>query len=150
MSAVVECLRELGVEELGARVEMGLEDGDDPFPVAVAGGEQGGAQFGGMVGVVVDDGDPVPLSLALEAADGTAERAQGRHNLGGRHPQFVEAREAGQRVQDIVQARDRQLYLGHLLSSSPDFEAAPQMPGLDGPSLIVVVVTQAVGDRPPL
>ena len=50
-----------------ARVAVRLKDGEDPAEVAGLGGAERRANFGRMVRVVVDDGDPV-AALDLKSA----------------------------------------------------------------------------------
>jgi hypothetical protein len=55
---------------------MGLPDGPNaPVQVAGAGGGEGGADFGGMVRVVIDDRDPAWFPEELKAAAGAVKGA---------------------------------------------------------------------------
>src|SRR6185369_5661132 len=73
----VQRLAELAREVAGPRVQMRLEQRDEPpLRVDLTRGGEGGADLRRMVGVVVHDEDPVALALALEAADDPRERAE--------------------------------------------------------------------------
>ena len=69
---------ELGGEDLGAGIEVRLEDGDQAGGVEFAQGRKRGADLGRVMGVVVVDTDPAPLALHLEPAPDPAEVGQRR------------------------------------------------------------------------
>ena len=78
-----EAVRVVLEERACARVGVRRVDGDDAPPrVPQPRGRDGGLHLGRMVGVVVDDGDPVDLAADLEAARRPPERgARARRSL---------------------------------------------------------------------
>src|SRR5581483_3502420 len=63
-------------ERLGAGVAMRLEDNVDAAVTALARGGKSGANFSGVMGVVVNDSDAAHLSLNVEAAVHAAKALQ--------------------------------------------------------------------------
>src|ERR671923_241597 len=53
---------------LRARVAMRLEEDEEAVELATAGGIEGRTDFGGMMAVIVDDGDVVHHAFDVEAA----------------------------------------------------------------------------------
>lgn len=72
---VAESGGEVVKEVAGARVAVWLEEDVDAPVAKFAGGGKGGADFGGVVAVVVDDGDAAGGAFVLEAAVDAAEAA---------------------------------------------------------------------------
>ena len=85
---------------------MGLEDDVDALVAALAGGGEGGANFGGVVAVVVDDGDAAGLAAKLEAAIDTAEVAEALGNLVGGDFELAGDGDGGSGVEHVVAAGD--------------------------------------------
>ena len=75
----------------------------DAFEAAGAGGGEGGANFRGMVAVVVDDGDAVDDAFCLEAAIDPAEVAQAFDDVVLGDFELHRDGDRGSRVQNIVQ-----------------------------------------------
>jgi len=79
----------LGHEVGGAGVTVGLEEDVDALVTALAGGGEGGANLGGVVAVIVNDGDAGGFALALEAAVHAAEVSQAFGDLFGGDGELV-------------------------------------------------------------
>ena len=105
---------------------MGLEHGDDPSPIAFAGGTQRCPEFRGMVRIVVDHCDPQAFTLPLKTTHRPSERPQGPGDRLGRHAQLGEGREAGERVQDVVPSGHFQCDCASCL---PPFQTSKLLPG---------------------
>ena len=78
---IAECATELVHEIESAGIPVGLEDDVDSAVAALAGGGEGGANLGGMVAVVVDDGDAARRAAKLKAPVDAAKVAEALGNL---------------------------------------------------------------------
>ncbi len=73
---LIEGPAELVPEVLGAREPMRLEEHEQAIELAASRGFERGANFGGMVAVIVNDGDVVNDALDVEAAANAGEFRQ--------------------------------------------------------------------------
>ena len=101
---VAECGAELFEQIAGAGVAVRLEDDMDAFVSALARGSERGANFRGMVAVVVDDGDAAGLTTLLEATVDAAETAEAFGDFFGRDFELVRDGYGGGGVEHVVAA----------------------------------------------
>ncbi len=66
-------IHEVVEQHLGAAVCKRLVDGDEPLVTQFLGRGQGGAQLGGVMGIIVHDQSTVAFAVDLKAAAGTLE-----------------------------------------------------------------------------
>lgn len=86
----------------GAGVAVGLEEYVDSPVAALAGGGEGGADFGGVMAVVVDDGDAADGAAMLEAAVDATETAEAFRYETGRNAEFDADGNGGGGVEQVV------------------------------------------------
>jgi hypothetical protein len=104
--------------------EVRLEEDDEPpLRVRLPGGAERGGDLRGVVGVVVDDEDPAPLPLPLEAAHDAREGREGRDARLERHLELARDRDRREGVLYVVQARQRDLHGAERLSPLDGGEA---------------------------
>jgi hypothetical protein len=85
---------------------VGLEE-DVNFPVAaLAGGGEGGANFGGVMAVVVDDGDAAGRAAKLKSPVDAAEVIEARGDLIGGNFKLAGDGNGGGGVEDVVASGD--------------------------------------------
>ena len=97
--------RELGRQVAGARVEVRLEQHEEPRAgEALADRGDGRGDLGRVVAVVVDDRDALEL-VHLEAPAGAGEPGERRLGVAARHAGQLERRERRARVQPVQLAR---------------------------------------------
>ena len=127
----MEALRELVHQVLRARVAMRLKDREDTPEIAKLRGGQRGANFGGVVAVIVDHRDAAGLAAHLETAidagvagDGLADRIE-------RDVQFQADGDSGRRVQHVVNAGHAQMKLPQIAAARPHREAAFECAAID-------------------
>src|SRR5580704_18175074 len=102
---------------------MWLEDDVDLREAALQRSGQGSANLGGMMAVVVDDGDAVGVSNQLEATVDAVELRQPLANLLYRNIQPDANRDRGGSVADVVRSRHPQLELAQVRAAVGDTEA---------------------------
>jgi len=85
---------------------MGLEDDVDVPESALASGGEGGSNLGGVVAVVVDDGDAGGFAAQLEAAIDAVKAAEAFGDFVGGDFELVGDGDGGGGVEDVVSAGD--------------------------------------------
>src|SRR5581483_9017623 len=115
---------ELLHERLGAGVAMRLEDRVDAAVTALARGGKSGADFSGVMGVVVNDSDAAHLSLNVEAAVHAAKALQGCANIVRANVESDTNGNGCGGVPHIVSAGDVQAELAQIAIAKMDVEAA--------------------------
>ena len=105
---------ELVREGLGARVEVGLEGGDQPALGELARRLERRRDLGRVVGVVVVDPRPVGSALELEAPGDAGEVGERRRRGAGVEPGELERGDRGERVEGVVAAGDGAARVGLL------------------------------------
>ena len=103
---VSKCTAELVQKIKGAGVAVGLEEDVDLAVAALAGGGEGGANFGGMVAVVVDHGDAAGGATKLKAPINSSEVIEARGDLIGGNFKLAGDGNGGGGVEDVVAARN--------------------------------------------
>src|SRR4051812_50172064 len=93
----------------GSGVAGRLEEDVDAAETAQPGAVERGADLGGVMAVVVDDGDALLLAADLETAIDTAERGERLADDVGLDLEFHGDRDGGHRVQDVVAAGDAEV-----------------------------------------
>ncbi len=112
---VVEAGAEFLEQRLQARVAMRLHHGDDLACGAFARGAQHGGNLHGMMAVVVDDGDAVPLAGLGEAALDAAEAGDGLADRLIGHAEFMRDGNRRRGIQCVVTTRHRQQQIVDLM-----------------------------------
>ena len=141
-----ECLAELLVQELRARVAMRLEDADQALRARLLGGLERRGDLRRMVRVVVDDPDAICAALRLEAALGTVEGREARRHLLEAHTDREARDDAGHRVEDIVAARDVEIDVAELFLAVEDIERDAHAAVRDVLRAVVGLMVDSVGD----
>jgi hypothetical protein len=106
---LVKGARELVHQMERAGEAMGLEEHVDAAETAHAGAIQGRADFGGMVAVVVDDGDAALDAAHLKAAIDAVESGKGVADGAGGDFEFHGDGDGGHGVEHVVTARNAQV-----------------------------------------
>src|ERR1700678_1435738 len=101
-----KCRGELRDEVAGAGIAVGLEDDVNLVVAALAGGGECGGDFGGVVTVIVDDGDAVGAAAKLEAAVDSVEAGEALGDFFGRNFKLAGDRYCSRGVEDVVAAGD--------------------------------------------
>src|ERR1700678_2092549 len=104
-----KCRGELRDEVAGAGIAVGLEDDVNLVVAALAGGGECGGDFGGVVAVVVDDGDAVGAAAKLEAAVDSVEAGQALGDFLCRDFKLTGDGDGGGGVEDVVTAGNAKL-----------------------------------------
>ena len=120
---------ELGHQVAGAGVAVRLEEDVDAGEAAVAGGAEGGEDLGGVVAVVVDDGDVVDDAFDLEAAVDATEGGEAGGDLVGRDAELDADGDGGGGVEDVVAAGDMELEGAEEQAAIVDLEAGVAVGG---------------------
>ena len=116
---------ELRGEGLGAGVEVGLEDGDQPPRGELPGRLERRPDLGRVVGVVVVDPRAGALALELKPPRDAAEPAEGLRGRLRVEPRQGQRRQRSQRVGDVVASRNRKRDLRvEAGAASPEADAA--------------------------
>src|ERR1017187_8517597 len=106
---LVKGARELVHQMERAGEAMGLEEDVDAPETAHAGAIQGRADFGGMVAVIVDDGDAALDAAHLKAAVDAVEGGKGFADFVGGDFEFHGDGDGGHGVEHVVAARNAQV-----------------------------------------
>ena len=99
---VSECAGELVHKVEGTGVAVGLEDDVNLAVAALAGGGKGGANLGGVMAVVVDDGDAAGGAAKLKAPVDAAEVTEALGNFVGGNFKLAGDGDGGGGVEHIV------------------------------------------------
>ena len=114
--------REVVHEHVGAGIREGLEHGPDFMIPHRHDRFEGHRQFGGMVGIVVGNGDSVELTEDLEPSARSLEARDVRRDVFGCHSVPEGRRDHAEGVEDIVLARDTQRHMADELAGVHDVE----------------------------
>ena len=125
---------------------MGLEDDVDALEGAEAGGGEGGADFGGMVAVVVNDGDAGGFATELEAAIDPAVFGYPRADIFGGDFEFTGDGDGGGGVEHVVHAGDFEREFTEIFAAEGEAEAAGHVAEIDVGEVEVGLGADAVGD----
>ena len=120
---VSKCTAELVQKIKGAGVAVGLEDDEDAAMATLPRGCEGGANFGGMVAVVVDHGDAAGGATKLKAPINSSEVIEAFGNFIGGNFKLAGDGDGGGGVENVMASRDMEFEGAERSGNGVDEEA---------------------------